>query len=80
MFVCVEDQGTDPDGCLILEYALKEDRDAICAAPLPWCLGPFPDNDAKDLRDCFRAKGGTADLVMDCNGCNAVAAALKDTR
>lgn len=76
MFVCVDGRGTDADGCLVLEYPDKVDRDQIIAAPLPWCLGPFPDNDAKALRDCFRKKGGGAELVTDCNGCHSVARAL----
>ena len=76
MFVCVSNSGTDADGCLLLEYPDKADRDVITHAPLPWCLGPFPAGDAKALRNCFRTKGGDAELVMDCNGCHSVAAAL----
>ncbi len=77
MFVCVEDPGTDPDKCLLLEYSDKADRDAIRAAALPWCLGPLPSGDAKALRDCFNSHGGDAALVTDCNGCHTVAKALR---
>jgi hypothetical protein len=78
MFVCVHAKGTDADGCLRLEYPVKEDRKRIIKAPLPWCLGSFPKKRAEALRDCFESKGGEAETVTNCNGCHTVAKALDE--